>query len=289
MRHLIYILALLIAMSTTAYATGHYVQIKNDTRLYYEESGSGQTVIFVPGWTFPHDIFDRQISYFDKHYHVIAVDPRSQGRSPITLENNHYDQHGRDLANLIDKLRLKDVILVGWSAGCFDAYAYIRAKGTGNLKAFVCIDAQPKGAGSGAWKAPSSDHNGADVMRALEQDRYQFTRQFAQGMVDHPLSSDELDWIVSQSLRTPTFVALLLLYDAVNADYQPEAILLDRSGVPTLNVIAKPMGENATAWLNANAPHSKIVIFGEKHLMFWEHADEFNKILNNFLISVDKK
>ncbi len=288
MRYLIYILTLLM-MSATTYANGNYVQTKDDARLYYEESGSGQTIIFVPGWTFPHDVFDRQISYFSKHYHVVAVDPRSQGLSPVTLENNNYDQHGKDLANLIDKLQLKHVILVGWSAGCFDAYAYVRVKGAGNLKAFVCIDAQPRGAGSDSWKAPSSVNNGADVMRALEQDRYQFTRKFAQAMVDHTLSPHELDWIVNQSLRTPTFVALLLLYDAVNADYQPEAILLDKSGVSTLNVITKPMGKNATAWLNANAPHSKIVIFGGKHMMFWEHADEFNKILNNFLISLDKK
>ena len=93
-------------------------------------AGSGQTIVFVPGWTFSHDVFYRQISYFSKHYHVIAVDPRSQGLSPMTLENNNYDQHGKDLANLIDKLQLKHIILVGWSAGCFDAYAYMRAKGT---------------------------------------------------------------------------------------------------------------------------------------------------------------
>ena len=80
-------------------------------------------------------------------------------------------------------------------------------------------------------------------MRELENDRYQFTRQFAQGMIDHPLSLHELDWIVSQSLRTPTFVALLLLFDVVNDNYQPEAFLLSSTKVPTLNVVAKPMGK----------------------------------------------
>ncbi|MSP53861.1 MAG: alpha/beta hydrolase [Gammaproteobacteria bacterium] len=287
MRYLTYVLVLLIWAGTAAYAnSSNYAQVKDETTLYYEESGSGQTIIFIPGWTFSHEVFDRQVDYFSKKYRVITIDPRSQGRSPVTLENNYYDQHGKDLANLIDKLQLKHVILVGWSAGCFDAYAYIREKGTSNLKAFVCIDASPiANGGDKAWKAPASLHNGADVMRQLQHNRYQFTLEFSQGMVDHKLTSHELDWIARQSLQTPTYVALLLLFDSVNANYQQEVMLLDKSGIPTLNVVSKPMGENATVWLKANAPHSKIVIFGERHMMFWEHAEQFNKILNSFLTS----
>lgn len=289
MRYLIYTLILLIGVCTVANASNHYVQIQDEAKLYYEELGSGQTIVFIPGWTFSHHVFDRQTKYFSRNYHIIAVDPRGQGLSSITLENNNYDQHGKDLANLIDKLQLKHIILVGWSAGCFDAYAYIREKGVSNLKAFVCIDAPPKGTGSNAWKAPSAVHNGADIMRELEHDRYDFTYKFAQSMVDHQLSSYELNWLVSQSLRTPTFISLLLLFDAINADYQPEAIQLEKIGIPTLNIVASPMGKNATAWIKVNAPHSKVIIFGKKHMMFWEYANELNKTLDNFFISLDKK
>lgn len=284
--YITYILALVISASTTVYANSNdYVQIKDETTLHYEDTGSGQTIIFIPGWTFSYEVFDRQIDYFSKNYRVIAIDPRSQGGSEVTLEKNYYGQHGKDLANLIDKLQLKHVILIGWSAGCFDAYAYIREKGTSNIKAFVCIDASPiANGGDNAWKAPLALHNGADAMKQIQNNRYKFTREFSEGMVDHKLTSDELDWIMHQSLQTPTYVALLLLSDAVNSNYQQEAMLLDKSGIPTLNVVAKPMGKQATVWLKANAPHSKIVIFGDRHMMFWEYADEFNKILKNFLL-----
>ena len=44
----------------------------------------------------------------------------------------------------MDALKLKVVILAGHSWGCHDAYAYFRASGTRNVKAFVCIDSTPK-------------------------------------------------------------------------------------------------------------------------------------------------
>jgi non-heme chloroperoxidase len=288
MRNFIIIL-LFLSVCADASAKNDYIKISDDTAIYYEELGSGQTIIFIPGWTFPHNVFDKQINYFSKKYHVIAIDPRGQGLSTTTLENNNYDQHGNDLSTLINKLQLKNVILVGWSLGCYDAYAYIKSNGTSNLKAFVCIDSSPKANGDDReWKIRSSHNNGADVMREMEHNRYEFTRRFAQGMVDHKLAEQDLEWIVDQSLRTPTFVALLLLFDALNSNYQPEAILLDKKGIPTLNIISKPMGNNAISWLRLNVPHSKNIIFGDHHMMFWEYPHEFNNILDEFIISLDK-
>ncbi len=59
------------------------------------------------------EFFSHQLRYFSKSYRVINFDPRSQGRSSRTLQNNNYTQHGKDLQAIMQELGLSDVVLVG--------------------------------------------------------------------------------------------------------------------------------------------------------------------------------
>jgi len=264
----------------------HYINIQDDVRLFYQDSGRGQTLILIPGWTMSSEIFKAQIAHFSKKYRVIALDPRSQGHSSITLENNTYTQHGSDLARFIEILGLKKVVLVAWSWGCYDAYAYIRLKGVDNLKAFVCIDAPPKSSGNKKeWAALDYQDWGAAVIQPMMYHRVQFAHSWAQSMVDHKLRPEEQDWIVRESFHTPTYAALELNLDAIYADYRPEAKLLDINQVPTLDFVAEHWASAAKKWLHVNAPHANVKVIS-KHLMFWEHPDEFNQALDEFLDKV---
>lgn len=268
--------------------TNDYAPISDDVSLFYHDSGKGQVILFVPGWTMSSEVFKSQISHFDKKYRVIALDPRSQGRSTLTLENNDYTQHGADLARFIDTLKLHNIILVAWSWGCYDAYAYIRLKGTDNLRAFVCIDASPKSSGGkNEWAAVDYPDWGAAVIQPMMYHRLQFTPLWAQSMVERKLTSEEQSWILKESLHTPTYAALQLALDAIYADYRPEARLLNSQNIPTLDFISQHSADNAILWLHTNAPNAKTKVMG-KHLMFWEHPDEFNRALDEFLDSVAK-
>ena len=261
----------------------HYAKINNTVSLFYQDSGKGQVILFIPGWTMSSEIFKYQIAYFSKKYRVIALDPRSQGRSTVTLNNNTYSQHGTDLANFIDHLKLHKIILVAWSWGCNDAYAYIRLKGIDNLKAFVCIDSSPKPSGNQhEWAITDYSNWGAAVIQPFKNNRLQFTRNWVQSVVDHKITSNQLNWIIGQSLMTPTFAATQLLLDAIYADYRPEVRLLNNHNIPTLDFVSKNSANNAKQWLHTNAPNAEIEVIN-KHLMFWEHPEEFNRLLNAFI------
>lgn len=256
----------------------------NDTSLYYQEAGRGPAIIFIPGWTGTHTFFERQLPYFSKSYRAISFDPRGQGLSPATLDHNTYEQHGQDLAALIDRLQLKNVILVSWSFGCRDAYAYVRRSGTSNLKAFVCIDNSPMGVGKmNEWHSPGAAEGRKQATEGIEHNRYTFTQQLVQAMNDRPLTLQENQMLVDQMLHTPSYVALLLLGDASLTDYTKEAELLDQQGIPVLNVVATPLAPLASAWLKTHAPHAQLVTTWGKHMLFWEHADTFNPMLADFL------
>lgn len=283
-RNKLLFILLMLFISVALANTSNYVSISENTSLYYEESGKGQPIIFIPGWTGTHLFFEKQMPYFAKNYHAITFDPRSQGLSSVTLDHNTYEQHGKDLSNLIEYLKLKNVILVGWSFGCRDAYAYVRAYGTQNIKAFVCIDNSPKGVGkSNEWHSRGAAEGREYAVSSIEHDRYAFTQQLAQSMMDRKLTPTETQTWIDQMLHTPSYAALLLLGDANLTDYTKEAELLDNKGIPVLNIVSKALAPMATDWLKVHAPHSVLVSTWNKHMMFWEHSDEFNPMLADFL------
>ncbi len=97
--------------------TGKYIDI-NDAKIYYEEYGQGEPLIFLHGNNGSIEDFYQQIPFFAKHYRVIVVDTRGQGRSTdLTNTPYTYEEFANDLFQVIQKLNLKKVNLVGWSDG----------------------------------------------------------------------------------------------------------------------------------------------------------------------------
>ncbi len=107
-------------------ANGSYFEIEPGVELYYEVSGKGPPLVFVPGWTFSTEFFKHQITRFSKTHCVVSFDPRSQGRSSLTPQGNDYETQGADLCKLIDHLNLKEPVLVGWSAGSLTLWSAVR-------------------------------------------------------------------------------------------------------------------------------------------------------------------
>jgi non-heme chloroperoxidase len=58
-----------------------HFRTSDGVELHYLEAGTGATLVFVPGWTMPAEIWEPQLRHFAATYRVIALDPRGQGRS----------------------------------------------------------------------------------------------------------------------------------------------------------------------------------------------------------------
>ncbi len=280
-----------LAQKTDAELQGKYIKVSPDLDVYYEEAGSGEPIIFIPGWTASSYYFRQQVAHFSENYRAISYDPRSQGRSSKTLENNNYTQHGEDLKAFMDALKLKDVVLVGHSAGCNEAHAYFRAYGTEKVRAFVCIDQSPKPIlekeGDWGWISTPTDLVGTHD--ALAYDRLNFSRGFIPELFSRSLTEAELNAQVDMVMRTPTSVALLLNYDSFTADYTPEAQMIDGE-IPVLYALADEEGwaELGQTWLANNAPNTEVVILeGAAHNLHVEFPDRFNAAVDAFLEKIE--
>ena len=96
---------------------GKYINI-SDSKIYYETYGAGEPLLLLHGNGGSISDFKSQIAEFAKHFQVIAVDTRGQGKS---LGNTHeafsYDLFAEDMKALLDSLHLKGVNILGWSDG----------------------------------------------------------------------------------------------------------------------------------------------------------------------------
>jgi non-heme chloroperoxidase len=265
---------------------GKYIEVEAGVKLFVQDVGSGDPIVFIPGWTFTTEVFSKQIAHFSKTRRVIVIDPRSHGLSTISLHGNDYVTHGVDLAKVLEALEVKEMTLVGWSFGCLTIWEYIRQHGVANIKSLVFVDLSPKPLSPNDaqdWVEGPLDDIAAAYTTFLQNQEGQ--RKFIEGyakdvMVQRELQEEELNWLVEQSLKTPFYIAANLFSAGMFSDYRAEAKIASES-VPTLTVVAEHWAEIAIAFTHKVSPQSKVEVLGG-HLMFWEHSEKFNELVERF-------
>jgi non-heme chloroperoxidase len=120
------------------------ITTKDGTRIYYNDWGSGQPVVFSHGWPLSADAFEDQMFFLAaRGYRCIAHDRRGHGRSSQPWNGNDLDTYADDLAELVKQLDLKDAIHVGHSTGGGEVARYIARHGTQRVSKVVLIGAIP--------------------------------------------------------------------------------------------------------------------------------------------------
>jgi non-heme chloroperoxidase len=120
------------------------IKTKDGTNIYYKDWGEGQPVIFSHGWPLNSDSWESQMLFLASNgYRCIAHDRRGHGRSDQPWTGNDMDTYADDLADLISALKLKDVVLVGFSAGGGEVTKYIGRHGSALISKVALISAVP--------------------------------------------------------------------------------------------------------------------------------------------------
>ncbi len=120
------------------------INTNDGTRIAYKDWGNGQPILFSHGWPLAADAWEAQMLFFGQNgYRVIAHDRRGHGASDQPWEGNNMDQYADDLAELIEKLDLRNLILVGHSTGGGEVAHYIGRHGTARVARVVLVGAVP--------------------------------------------------------------------------------------------------------------------------------------------------
>jgi non-heme chloroperoxidase len=120
------------------------ITLKDGTRIYYKDWGSGRPVVLSHGWPLSSDAWEDQMLFLgSRGYRCIAHDRRAHGRSSQPWNGHDMDTYADDLATLVATLNLEGATFIGHSTGGGEVARYIGRHGTSRVAKAVLVSAVP--------------------------------------------------------------------------------------------------------------------------------------------------
>ena len=257
--------------------------------IYYEVKGNGPPIVLVHGWTMSGKIWKKQVEGLSRDYTVVTIDLRAHGNSSKVLYGNTIPRLAKDVRTVIKKLKLKKATLVGWSLAGPVVLSYWEQFGTkGDVKALGLVDMTPFGFSPAAWNSHTLKNYNYDNMNAfflaLTEKRREVGTGFINKMFKSGQAGADLDWILTEHLKTPAPVAIDIYSDYLMRDYSKT---LETITIPVIVFAADsqifPKGIEMGSFISSQIPHSTFVPFEDGgHVLFYEQAEKFNSALDKF-------
>jgi pimeloyl-ACP methyl ester carboxylesterase len=271
-----------------------YANTKDGTRLFYEEAGSGNPVIFIHEFAGDHRSWEPQMRFFARYFRCITYAARGFPPSDIPDGPERYSQnHARDdVVAVLDHLKIERAHVVGLSMGGFAALhvglAYPQ-RARSLVIAGCGYGAEPdkkekfRAECDAAAASFEADWTEAAKKYALGPTRVQFQNkdprgwaEFAQQLAEHSPKGQALTMRGVQ-MRRPS------LYELTDG--------MKKINVPTLIVIGDeddPCLEPALLMKRSIATSGLVVLPRAGHTINIEDPEAFNRALFEFFLLVDE-
>src|SRR5579864_8654963 len=266
--------------------------------LYYEDHGAGQPVVLIHGYPLNSGSWEKQIPVLlDAGYRVIAYDRRGFGKSSQPASGYNYDTFAEDLHHLVQHLKLRDFVLVGFSMGGGEVARYFGKYGSKGVSKAVIIGGVPPfllKTGDNPEGVDASVFEG--IKKAVAADRYAFFTEFFKNFynTDVHLGKRVSEQAIQANWNTAAIAsatASLACVPTWHEDFRKDVAKID---VPTLvihgdsdRIVPFSAAGQRTAKLIDGA--ELVVIKNGPHNIAWTHADEVNSALVSFLAKPSAK
>jgi non-heme chloroperoxidase len=280
-----FLVLLVSALSLRGKADGPWKDLNlkvGDIKIHYLEAGSGErSLVFIPGWTMPADVWSEQIPYFSSRgFRVIALDLRSQGETSMTDGGNTYHQQAADLHEFLQRLKIEHSYFVGWASGVTVLLEYVSSPETLMPEKMVFVDGSPSGMKLDDCPGSVTVQQARELLLAFQDDRAKATEQYVRKMFKARQPESLIKTLKDSSLKTPIGAALSLYMDFLTGDRRPALLHV---AVPTL-IMATPDNQAIGEYMQSKIPRSSLkVIEGAGTAMFLDKPQAFNQALEAFL------
>lgn len=253
-----------------------FVRASDGARLHYLEAGSGPAIVLQPGWTMPAEIWEPQLRGLSPQFRVVALDPRSQGKSERVEDGHYAERRAQDIKEVAEALQLGPMVLAGWSLGVGEVLTYVAQFGTSSLRGLVLVDGE-------VGRDPDPQRAAAvlGMLRSLQTNRDAWGARFVRSMYKRPQSEEYLQRITATARGVPTNTAFTLVANAYlsGKDLRPVLKAVDKP----LLVVAAPGTRAQAEMVKQFKPGARVEIFPDAgHALFVDEAERFNRLLAEF-------
>lgn len=248
-------------------------------QLHYLMGGEGEkTLVFIPGWLMPAEIFNAQLNYFSQKYRVISLDPRSQGKSDIYIGKNLAEVRTRDIDELLKATNTKRFVLIGWSLGVMEAIDFVKRYDNPDLESLVLID---NSIGEGTPPKPSKKKVSKKPMST--SDFIDYVKGFVRAIFKKPVEPEFVQTVENSAFRLADNPqnAFYVLSKPYPREYYRDTLYSKQ--IPIWYAITPRYSEQGVI-LSTKHPLASMTIYNDAgHALFVDNADDFNRDLENFL------
>jgi pimeloyl-ACP methyl ester carboxylesterase len=251
-------------------------------------AGGKPPFVFVHGFGCARSDWDAQVAHLTPRHETIAVDLGGHGTTPGTVEHASIETHGRDVAALLDSLKLSPAVLVGHSMGCRVVIeAAVAAPWA--VAGIVLVDGSRLGAaGSKAHEATAAQ---------IKSVGYEaFVRPLFVAMFSPSYDPAKSEPIVARALARPPEIAGALFPDIGRWDAEKMDAALDRIHVPLMLIQSTYQDEKRQRrsleagqtspyldMVKSRAPRAQIEVVPDVgHFPQLERPDAVNALLDRF-------
>lgn len=289
-------------VTTSKYS--RFFTTSDGVKLHYRESGEGEPLILLTGWTGDTSVYHRNYPAFSEHFKVYVLDYRLHGLSESPDHGMHVARLAADLHELIEHLGLKKVNLLAHSMGNTVIWAYIMLYGQGRIKKIVHEDEPPALSANPAWTAEESDRwTGGEqrqnsywtLVNWLEDSWETALGRFGEYFPPHAEVPEPPEFYYPKAdppainpFTMDKHKHAMLLADHMSNDW--------RDIIPTIKVPTLLIGGLAShcttpasiAWMNGQIAGSQVVTFEPEefgvHEMHLFNPEKFNRVVLDFLL-----
>jgi pimeloyl-ACP methyl ester carboxylesterase len=259
--------------------SSQFVTALDGTKLFVQDWGSGQPIVFLSAWTFNSNVWGSHIAAFtERGFRCIALDRRGHGRSDAPNHGYDADTLAGDVAAVIEQKDLKEVVLVGHSTGSIEAVRYCARHGMDRIEHLLLaapvtpfITQTPDNPDAVPRAAIEAQH------RAIAEDFPKWIAENENPFFTPETVSETRSWIKHMMLSVPLPIALACARSMAVTDTRSD---LQKIAKPTLIVHGDkdasaplPLTGAKTAKLLANC---KLIVYHEApHALILTHRERF--------------
>ena len=270
-----------------------FFSASDGTRIFYQDWGSGDPVVFTHSWLLDSHAWEYQFhALVEAGLRCIGLDRRGHGRSDVPGTGYDYDTLADDLAGLLDHLDLQAATMVGHSMGGGEIVRYVTRHGRARVARIALVAATMPALlatpGDPVGLDPSALHG---FLHGIRTDRPAFYSSWKQAFfgthLNGRISAEAVDAMIEQARRTSPMAATACLRSVFHADFTAELRRLD---LPVLIIHGTADANNPiditgrrTAALVPNAQYKEYDFAA--HGLFMTHAEELSADLLAFIKS----